>query len=219
MHTYTQDHIRCMLQLLFSLLQIYDELHKPSGPFLPTLHARITHLSPCDPCNARIIKCKTIITDQQAHNLEYPYENYLVILTSAGSNSSVQRFGIELEEHGPKQQCLGLVQATQRSSLTDHSSSSPPTWELILELWVFGMTQSLSRRNQSIHLRPVTSLATTLRQWNALIKLHTSLLVRDILWPRGGVYFGVNLDLGSPSSPDEVHTMVSTCTTVYCLYY
>ena len=187
---------------------------------MPSLHARITHVSPCDSHNARFIKCKTIITDQQAQNLEYPYENYLVILTSGGSNSWVEGVAKELVEYGPQQQCLGLVQATQRSSLTDQrgSSSSLPSWELILELWVLGVNQSLFRRNQCIQLRPVTSLATTLRQWNALVKLPTSQLARDILWPRGGVYSGVYPgELGSPSSPDEIHTMVGIYTVQPCL--
>lgn len=207
-----------LLIVVSQLLQIYDELHQPSGPSLPSLHAKIIHVSPCDSYNAHFIKCKTIITDKQALNLEYPYENYLVILTSGGSNHRVKEVAKELEEYGPQQQCLGLVRATQRSSLTDQqgSSSSPPSWELILELWVLGVNQGLSRRNQCIQLRPVTSLATTLRQWNALIKLPTSRLARDILWPRGGVYFGVNPgELGSPSSPDEVHTMVIK----YCFCY
>ena len=58
------------------------------------------------------------------------------------------------------------------------------------------------------------SLSTSLRQLDALVRLHTSKLARDILWPRGGIYFGMQPDQPSPQfCHKEVHTMVNTAST------
>ena len=201
------------------ILQIYDELHRPSSPPLPSLDAKITHQFSEDPYAAQRINCIAIIDNQQAQQLAYPYENYLVILSSASNRWKPE----ELRERGLEQHCLALIQKTQLSPLPDKGSpSSTPKHELILELWVHNSADPrVSRKGQRIRIKPVMSLSTSLRQLGALVRLHTSQLARDILWPRGGVYFGVQPDQPSPHfSCNEVHDMVSItlCSHIDCFF-
>ena len=72
-----------------------------------------------------------------------------------------------------------------------HESREHSQCELVLNLRVSGLGFALNDilGGSVVELNVITSLKTVRRQWNGLINLHTSVLVRDILCPRGGVYF------------------------------
>ena len=179
---------------------------------LPTLDATVTHQSHSDPHHARRIKCRATIDNQLKLDFAYPCENHLVIVTHLSSSDRKGEV-LQEEESDSHQLSFALVQSTQLSSLTDRhddGSRSPSMWELLVELWAHYTDPSDSWRNHRVKLRPVMSVGTLLRQMNGLIRLHTSQLVRDILHPRGGVYFGQSPGHRPHSSPSEVHTMVST---------
>ena len=86
--------------------------------------------------------------------------------------------------------CFAVV-VSVRKDFNSRSRCEQPQCELILDLKVsrleFAANELLD--GCEVELKVVTSLKTVRRQWNGLINLHTSVLVRDILYPRGGAYF------------------------------
>ena len=103
---------------------------------------------------------------------------------------------------------LRQVSGTNKDTNTSLNTNSTSGAELTLTLKIFGLeaVSMFALENHTIELKVVTSLTTALRQWNGLINLHTSQLVRDILYPRGGPYFG--LKNRQHGARDHAHKLV-----------
>ena len=164
--------------------------------------------------NLQLLKCKAFVSLDQARQYAHPVERDLVIVDFRDAFES--RGFIEMGNTGyfPNfQYRFGVVESVNRlfshpTSLNQGSGPQPSDKntstsvtaatisgaELTLNLKVFGMhfASMFSLENQGVQLNVVTSLTTALRQWNGLINIHASQLVRDILYPRGGAYFGLS---------------------------
>ena len=77
------------------------------------------------------------------------------------------------------------------SKTLDRSSNGGFEMTFLLKVLNLGVVSGHFIENREIEIEVITSLTSTLRQWNGLINLHHSQLVRDILHPRGGIYFGL----------------------------
>ena len=73
-------------------------------------------------------------------------------------------------------------------------SSPTESCKLTVDLKVCGLhgLSSSMLETFSVEIKVASSLKTNVRQWNGLINLHRSQLARDLLYPRGGTYFGVD---------------------------
>ena len=100
--------------------------------------------------------------------------------TTPTQTDSSKRLGQQQKQQHKQQQPQPQVQRPQDRQ----------KFRLKLQLKVAKLLSSfVSPKRCKVKLKVVTNLAGFMRQWNGLINLHTNGLVRDILRPRGGVYF------------------------------
>ena len=183
-------------------LQIFQNIHNQSALKPPPCKAQIESVTPTATQSLQLLKCKAFITQSQAQQYAYPVERDLVIVDfrepylQMGNTEyhfavveSVNRMFIHSATDTNSHQFSGTNKDTNTSLNTNINSGA----ELTLTLKIFGLeaVSMFSLENHTVELKVVTSLTTALRQWNGLINLHTSQLVRDILYPRGGAYFGL----------------------------
>ena len=186
-------------------LQIFQSIHDQSALKPPPCKAQIESVTPTATQNLQLLKCKAFISQSQAQQYAYPVERDLVVVDfqepylQMGSIEIFQyRFAVvesvnRMFIHSATDTNLRQVSGTNKDTNTSLNTSSNTGAELTLTLKIFGLeaVSMFSLENHTVELKVVTSLTTALRQWNGLINLHTSQLVRDILYPRGGAYFGL----------------------------
>ena len=167
----------------------------------PPCKAQIESVTPTATQNLQLLKCKAFISQSQAQQYAYPVERDLVVVDFQEpylqmGNIEIFQYRFAVVEsvnrmfiHPASDTNLRQVSGTNKDTNTSLNTGA----ELTLTLKIFGLeaVSMFSLENHTVELKVVTSLTTALRQWNGLINLHTSQLVRDILYPRGGAYFGL----------------------------
>ena len=154
------------------------------------------------------MKCKSIISNSKAKVYAHPNERDLVILQFKKFSNRIPSMMFHTGVLSNFQYRFAFVESLNRSFLDASSSragqtstdtSFLPECELDLSLKVSGMDSltNLPMEGTQAVIKVVGSLTTMIRQWNALINLHGSQLVRDILNPRGSQYFC----LSNPQQP------------------
>lgn len=145
----------------------------------------------------QVIKWKAFISRDVAKSNAHPAEDDLVVVDFRQVSEHVYSSALHLSGKD-LQFRFAMVENVRKdfSSQADHSRRDPnrqvQQCVLILTLKVsdleFATTSELLDGSE-VELKVVTSLKTVRRQWSGLINLHSSILVRDIISPRGGAYF------------------------------
>ena len=144
----------------------------------------------------QVIKWKALISRELAKSNAHPAEDDLVVVNFSQISEHVYSSALHLSRKD-LQFRFALVESVTKdlNSQANHSRHDPNKQTqcvLVLTLKVsdleFATTSELLDGSE-VELRVVTSLKTVRRQWSGLINLHSSLLVRDIISPRGGAYF------------------------------
>lgn len=144
----------------------------------------------------QVLKWKALISRDKAKNNAHPAEDDLVVVDFSQINEHVCSSALHLSGKD-LQFRFALVESITKdfSSQVNHSRHDPNKQTqcvLVLTLKVSDLEFATSNElldGSEVELRVVTSLKTVRRQWSGLINLHSSLLARDIISPRGGVYF------------------------------
>lgn len=164
------------------------------------------------------MKWKAYITKDKAKNFEHPVEDDLVSIDfnqlDEQIHSSIFYFsGQELQFRFAMVESMSK-DFKSRTQYSRHRSNEQSHCEVILNLKVIGLRFALNDllNGCKVELNVITSLKTVRRQWNGLINLHTSVLVRDILCPRGGAYFCCQANVVEQSKPPS---LVSAFTFLY----
>ena len=138
------------------------------------------------------IKWKGLISKEIGRKVAHPVEDDLISMDFSQLDerilsSALYMSGQELQFR------FAMVDSLRKDfhSQSRYSNRDQLRCELVLDLKVSGLEFATNELLDGceIELKVVTSLKTVRRQWNGLINLHTSVLVRDILCPRGGAYF------------------------------
>lgn len=175
------------------VLQIFSDVHYPDTPKPEPVFGKILSVTQTRP-NLQVIRWKALISREIARKFAYPVEDDLVVVDFTQLNERVYTSalclsGQELQFRFAVVESVSISPATQYSR--GASSNEQPHCELVLNLKVsrleFATNELLD--GSEVELKVVTSLKSVRRQWSGLINLHTSVLVRDILCPRGGAYF------------------------------
>ena len=137
----------------------------------------------------QIMKWRAFISRKVAKDVAHPVEDDLVSVDFSQVDERILSSAFHLS--GQELQFCFAVVVSVRKDFNSHSRREHPRCELILDLKVSGLEFAANELLDGceVELKVVTSLKTVRRQWNGLINLHTSVLVRDILYPRGGAYF------------------------------
>ena len=135
------------------------------------------------------MKWRAFISKKMAKEVAHAVEDDLVSIGFSQLDERILSSAFHLS--GKDLQFCFAVVVSLRKDFNSHSRCEQPRCELILDLKVSGMEFATNELLDGceVELKVVTSLKTVRRQWNGLINLHTSVLVRDILYPRGGAYF------------------------------
>lgn len=83
------------------------------------------------------------------------------------------------------------IPESSENKTLDRSNNGGVKMTFRIKVFHLGVISVHFIENREIDIEIITSLTSTMRQWNGLINLHHNQLVRDILNPRGGVYFGL----------------------------
>ena len=125
----------------------------------------------------------------------FPAENDLVIINFLDLCDFATHFIDSVTSKRSKRfACVESVQQSvatnQESSCKGRTKQTSTTVTFVLKVFGLNVSSSYLLEQKKISIVTATSLTTVLRQWSALINFHTSQLARDVLSPRGGVYFG-----------------------------
>ena len=190
---------------------MYEELKNESTCKIPPLHAELIQISETDQRYQHLMKCKVNI----AREFNYPFDSYMVLVdflsgqeeeedahSNCDEDQLASRFAIVQST-----QCIGLKPMNDKTSAPNENNV-----ELILTLRLMARDLIATNRQSSIktvRLFTICHLSTILRQWSGLMKFHRSKLARDILYPRGGKYFGLREETKSTKgSPEDVDILV-----------
>ena len=225
LHLFVAYHmyILCICMCSKYFLQIFQDIRDQSALKPPPCKAQIESVTTTATRSLQLLKCKAFITQSQAHQYAHPSERDLVVVDFQGpylqmGNMEIFQYRFAVVEsvnrmfvQSASDASLRQVSGTSKDTNTSLNTNSTSGAELTLTLKVFGLeaVSMFSLENHTVELKVVTSLTTVLRQWNGLINLHTSQLVRDILYPRGGVYFG--LKNRQQGARDHAHKLVRKC--------
>ena len=149
---------------------------------------------------------KALVPKEKARDYAYPLEDDLINIDFGQVGDRVH--SIALYTCGRELQPFHFAVVVK--SCSRHVPHDKTQREVILNLKVSGLEFATNDllNGCKVTLSVVTSVRTFRRQWSGLINLHTSLLVRDILSPRGGSYFCCQ-----PSSIERghQHNQVNAC--------
>ena len=210
----------CMCSKYKFILQIFQDIRDQSALKPPPCKAQIESVTTTPTRSLQLVKCKAFITQSQAHQYAHPSERDLVVVDFQGpylqmGNMEIFQYRFAVVEsvnrmfvQSTSDASLRQVSGTNKDTNTSLNTNSTSGAELTLTLKIFGLeaVSMFALENHTIELKVVNSLTTALRQWNGLINLHTSQLVRDILYPRGGPYFG--LKNRQQGARDHAHKLV-----------
>lgn len=177
-------------------MQIFNDIHEPDVPKPDPSFGKILSVTKAGP-RLQVMKWKAFISRDVARNNAHPAEDDLVVVDFSQVSEHVYSSALHLSGKDLQFQFAMVESVTKDfSSRADHSRRDPnyPTQQCVLVLTLkvsdleFATTSELLDGSE-VELKIVTSLKTVRRQWNGLINLHSSILVRDIISPRGGAYF------------------------------
>lgn len=142
----------------------------------------------------QVMKWKAFISRDVARSNAHPVEDDLVVVDFSQVGEHVYSSALHLSGRELQFRFAIVENVTRDSSSRDDHSRRDPNQQcvLVLTLKVSGLefaTTSELLDGSEVELKVVTSLKTVYRQWSGLINLHSSMLVRDIISPRGGAYF------------------------------
>ena len=175
-------------------MQIFSDLHYPDIVKPDPIFGKILSVARVGP-GLQVIKWKGLISTAIAANNAHPVEDDLLVIDFNQINERVYTSALHLS--GKELQFrFAVVQSLTKTvdSPANHvrqGTSNSTQYTLVLTLKVSGLEFAINELLDGceVELKVVTSLKTVRRQWNGLINLHTSVLVRDIISPRGGAYF------------------------------
>ena len=177
-------------------MQLFSDIHEPDFLKPGPIFGRILSVTRVGP-RLQVMKWKAIISREVAKNNGHPAEDDLVVVDFSQVSEHVCSSALHLSGKD-LQFRFAMVETVTKdfSSQVDHSRHDPnkqmQQCVLVLSLKVgdldFATTGELLDGCE-VELKVVTSLKTVRRQWSGLINLHSSILVRDIISPRGGAYF------------------------------
>lgn len=133
------------------------------------------------------MKWKALVPKEVSREHAHPVDDHLVNVNFEAFGDKI--YSIALYSSGRELQPSHF--AVVVNSYSSHIPNDNSRRELTLDLKVSGLEFATGGLLDGckVELGIVSSLKTFRRQWNGLINLHTSLLIRDILSPRGGDYF------------------------------
>ena len=177
-------------------MQIFNDTHEPDIPKPDPSFGKILSVTKAGP-RLQVMKWKAFISRDVARSNAHPVEDDLIVVDFSQLSEHVYSSALHLSGKD-LQFRFAMVESVTKdfSAQIDHSRRGPnhPTQQCVLVLTLkvsdleFATTSELLDGSE-VELKIVTSLKTVRRQWNGLINLHNSILVRDIISPRGGAYF------------------------------
>lgn len=165
------------------------------------------HITPASLPNLGFLTCQASLPERVLKNSNYFSEYHLVLvkfITSVEESEENIDYNIQ-PRFALIQQCLPHPPTRTKETAAD------PKVELSLKLCL--MAADLLQMNELsnikfVHLYSILNLSTILWEWKSLINIHQNILARDILYPRGGVYFGLTDANGKNKSPEHEKTLV-----------
>ena len=180
--------------------QLYQGIQDKSIQKPPSCIAKVLSITSTE--QLQLIKCSSVVSHHIAQINAHPLERNLVVIDF----QDLLEFACVLPMGGVESNLnmrhrFAVVESFSRSvKMPENSdkdtlgSSSVSGVEItfLLKVLSLGVVSAYSIEGRSIEINVITSLTPMIRQWNGLINLHHSQLIRDILHPRGGIYFGLN---------------------------
>lgn len=164
--------------------------------------------SSCSPCTVKIdslfpssspqlqmLRCHCVVPSRDQLD-SLPSENDLVVIDFLNLDlSTCSDYFLGSISAGRVTKKFACVESVQHAVVTSKEPSSKAVKDRALAITFSLKVSGLSItpylfEGHEVTLAPATSLTISLRQWAALINFHASQLVRDVLSPRGGAYFG-----------------------------
>ena len=177
-------------------MQIFSDIHEPDILKPDPIFGNILSVTRAGP-RLQVMKWKAFVSRDVAKSNAHPAEDDLVVIDFSQISEHVYSSALHLSGKD-LQFRFAMVETVTKdfSSQVDNSKHDPnkqvQQCVLVLTLKVsdldFATTSELLDGSE-VELKVVTSLKTVRRQWSGLINLHSSILVRDIISPRGGAYF------------------------------
>ena len=165
------------------------------------------HIIPTDLPNLGIMTCRASLPERVLKSSIYLSEYHLVLvkfITSVEESEENIDYSIQ-PRFALIRQCLSRPLARTKETTAE------PKVELSLKLCL--MAADLLQMNELsnikfVHLYSILNLSTILWEWKSLINIHQNILARDILYPRGGVYFGLRDTNDKSKSSEHEKTLV-----------
>ena len=175
-------------------MQIFSDIHHPDIPKPDPIFGNILSVTRAGP-RLQVIKWKAFISREIARSNAHPVEDDLLVVDFSQIDQRVYSSALHLS--GKELQFrFAMVESLTKDfnpqvNNSRHGPGQQTQCVLVLSLKVSGLEFATNELLDSseVELKVVTSLKTVRRQWSGLINLHTSILVRDVISPRGGAYF------------------------------
>lgn len=165
------------------------------------------HIIPTDLPNLGVMTCRVSLPERVLKTFNYLSEYHLVLVKFITSIEESE----ENIDYSIQPRFALIRQCLSRPLTRPKETTGEPKVELSLKLCL--MAVDLLQMNELsnikfVHLHSISNLSTILWEWKSLINIHQNILARDILYPRGGVYFGLTDTNGKNKSPEHEKTQV-----------